>query len=587
MASDPRIQAILDSILRPIESYRAQIAKKGAYAFGPRDYPASNPHVGVDFNYGGLGQSGINMGHKPVYSPAEGVVTAAKPGFFALEVYKGNDAYSFETLHMQTTLFHEGQTVHVGDQIGTMGGVGADDVQHVHIQARDPQNQTINPLAFLYDLLHPTVAGQPAPPRPDFGSLDTFPPKHGTGSSPSGKPLGPSQPSSPLAPPSSNAPLRQGPAALNRQPPTLPADKFSPPPTAMPRSNVGPPLDLTPFQFRNPPASRGGFGPRPDPTGSLYFSRQSPPRQFGPFLVPGPGGSGTDILRPRNGSLGNSSIPMVSAPGQVGNGSAPAAAPQTINGNAADQAGGGNDIGGAWTTARQYMGGQTARMPSITAPADQVPTAFPENGAQPIGYLNDANQTGTFDPAAPGVPRPRPRPPQAPAASWPIAPVAPLLLLPQAGAAAPEHPDWHDAGDWPQEHLPSWPQPQPPTENTFPASPNGVRGLAGAQPPASQRMAPQPALPVQNLTTHVLRMKGVPEADIAAAINDPETMQGLLNQLYGRRSMIAPGDASGGFGNGADRATSADQPAQVLTPAATAPENYLPFGWYGLQALLR
>jgi hypothetical protein len=82
-------------------------------------------------------------------------------------------------------------------------------------------------------------------------------------------------------------------------------------------------------------------------------------------------------------------------------------------------------------------------------------------------------------------------------------------------------------------------------------------------------------------------MKGVPEADIAAAINDPRTMQDLLNQLYGRRSMIAPGDDSGRFGNGADRSTPADQPAQALTPAAIAPENYLPFGWSGLQALLR
>jgi hypothetical protein len=247
----------------------------------------------------------------------------------------------------------------------------------------------------------------------------------------------------------------------------------------------------------------------------------------------------------------------------------------------------GNGSGGVWTTTQQPLRGQAGQIQLAVAPTDHVAGPFPDNGAPPIGTLNGANQTRTFDPAASGVPLPRLRPPHAPAASWPSAPVAPLPQMPQTGAAAPEHPDWHDAIDWPQQGLPSWTQTQPSTENTFPASPNGVRGLAGAQPLAPQRMAPQPALPVQNLTTHVLRMKGVPEADIAAAINDPRTMQDLLNQLYGRRSMIAPGDDSGRFGNGADRSTPADQPAQALTPAAIAPENYLPFGWSGLQALLR
>jgi hypothetical protein len=42
---------------------------------------------------------------------------------------------------------------------------------------------------------------------------------------------------------------------------------------------------------------------------------------------------------------------------------------------------------------------------------------------------------------------------------------------------------------------------------------------------ASGFMVPQPALPVQNLTTRALRIKGVPEADIGTAINDPGKMQ--------------------------------------------------------------
>jgi hypothetical protein len=90
----------------------------------------------------------------------------------------------------------------------------------------------------------------------------------------------------------------------------------------------------------------------------------------------------------------------------------------------------------------------------------------------------------------------------------------------------------------------------------------------------------------QNLTTHVLRMKGVPEAGIGAAINDPAQMQGLLKQLYGRHSVVAP-DADGGFGSKIGADTSDDQPGQAPTPAAATPGTYLPFGWTGLPALQR
>jgi hypothetical protein len=89
---------------------------------------------------------------------------------------------------------------------------------------------------------------------------------------------------------------------------------------------------------------------------------------------------------------------------------------------------------------------------------------------------------------------------------------------------------------------------------------------------------------VQNLTAHALRMKGVPEADIGAAINDPAKMQNLLNQVYGRRSMIAPGDGNGVFGNQLGVATSAGQPS---TPAAATLDDYIPFGWAGLPPLFR
>jgi hypothetical protein len=51
--------------------------------------------------------------------------------------------------------------------------------------------------------------------------------------------------------------------------------------------------------------------------------------------------------------------------------------------------------------------------------------------------------------------------------------------------------------------------------------------------------------------------------------------------------MIASGDDSGRFGNPFGQATSADQRDQASTPGAAAPDGYLPFGWSGLQALLR
>jgi hypothetical protein len=278
-----------------------------------------------------------------------------------------------------------------------------------------------------------------------------------------------------------------------------------------------------------------------------------------------------------------SSIPTVSTPGQFGkdlDNAPPGAALQPTNGNAADRTGG-NDIGGMWTTAQQYLSGQPARMQPAVTPRNDVPGAFPENGTSPIGYLNGASQTGTFDPAASDVPLPRP--PRAPA-PWRSSPVAPLQQMPQVEPAAPWQPDWHDAGNWPRQALPNWAQMQPPTENTFPAS-NGGRGMD--QPLTSESDAPQPALTVQNLTTHVLRMKGVPEADIGAAINDPAKMQNLLNQVYDRRSMIAPGDGSGVFGNQFGQAISGGQPGQTPTPAAAISNDYIPFGWAGLPPLFR
>jgi hypothetical protein len=52
-----------------------------------------------------------------------------------------------------------------------MGGVAAGNIQHVHVQVRNPAGLTINPLAHLYDSLHPVEPGQQATERPDFGPM--------------------------------------------------------------------------------------------------------------------------------------------------------------------------------------------------------------------------------------------------------------------------------------------------------------------------------------------------------------------------------------------------------------------------------
>jgi hypothetical protein len=482
-SNDPIIQELLRRLIRSDPAHAPEIRSPFAKG-GPGRKGGSDPHVGLDVVLHNQGE--VNGGHPILTSPIDGQIVGFYPRVGGIVILGRNPVtgtlQKLELLHSQTQFFNKDNfpiDVKQGQPVGTMGGVGAPKgAVHLHFQVLeegDPTRTPQNPLKNLFHFVHP---GQPVPSLseflPDLVLSRRHPPAE------QNPPIGNNPPapsnSSPTSPPSSNTRLDgQGPTAPNRQPPALPAGEYSPPPTPNPRSGVGPPA-------RTPPASDGGLGLRLDGTGSLYFGPQSPPRQFGPFTLPGPGSSGTDILRPRNGSPGNSSIPMVAAPGQAGNGTAPSAAPQPINGNAADQAGGDNDIGGAWTTARQWMSGQAGRMAPATAPAYQAPAPFPENGPPPIGYLNGANQTGIFDPAASGVPLPRPRPSHAPAASWPSSPVAPLPQMPQAEPAAPWQADWHDAGDWPHENPPGWAQLQPPTENTFPVS-NGVRAVAGGQPP--------------------------------------------------------------------------------------------------------
>jgi len=113
------------------------------------------------------------------------------------------------------------------------------------------------------------------------------------------------------------------------------------------------------------------------------------------------------------------------------------------------------------------------------------------------GFTADA--AASPDQARAAVPLPRSRPAEAPArmdAPWPTKPAIPLAPMPQGRQSA---------------DLPNWARP------------------------------PGPA--ASNLTVDTLRQRGVPEAYIAAAIDNPQWMQRLLQQTYRPESAAAPAAA--------------------------------------------
>jgi hypothetical protein len=97
-------------------------------------------------------------------------------------------------------------------------------------------------------------------------------------------------------------------------------------------------------------------------------------------------------------------------------------------------------------------------------------------------------------------------------------------------------------------------QPQQPINPTDRRASAGAAATAGAARPGRPQAAPlalapptrnpppqTTAVPPQNQTARLLRMKGVPEATIAAAIKNPELMRQLINQIF--RSGSAGGPA--------------------------------------------
>jgi hypothetical protein len=80
--------------------------------------------------------------------------------------------------------------------------------------------------------------------------------------------------------------------------------------------------------------------------------------------------------------------------------------------------------------------------------------------------------------------------------------------------------------------------------------------------PATMGGAPPPQWPVPNLTMQALRMKGVPEAHIAAAFDDPALMRQLINRTFGPASAATnpPPDPIGIGGDSQRDAWAGDAP---------------------------
>jgi len=113
-----------------------------------------------------------------------------------------------------------------------------------------------------------------------------------------------------------------------------------------------------------------------------------------------------------------------------------------------------------------------------------------------------------------------------------------------------------DYGPGVASNWPSWPlqlQQRPPLSLAGPDAPADIayspasRRSPAADPPLlaagrpfDSRLRQLPAPTAVNLTTQVLRTKGVPESDITAAIGNPERIKSLIVQHFGAGSVRPP-----------------------------------------------
>lgn len=138
--------------------------------FGVRRKDGSSPHGGIDFNYNVPGQAGLNLRHPNVYSPVDGTVVKEPGGKYGMVSIRDTKGFLHEILHLQSQSVSKGQPIKAGQPIGSMGGVGAGERQHVHYQIHDRSGNLVNPEAF-WNNQQPASTYRPAPAVP---SLEDF-----------------------------------------------------------------------------------------------------------------------------------------------------------------------------------------------------------------------------------------------------------------------------------------------------------------------------------------------------------------------------------------------------------------------------
>jgi len=221
--------------------------------FGVLRDRGSSPHRGIDFNYVG-GQTGINLTHPEVHSPISGTVISVGGDPYNTISIRDSNGFVHNTLHTQSQFVRPGQQVTAGQVIATMGGVGADDFQHVHYGMRDPAGALINPADYWSGKFGVTPPVLPAPPIPYLKPSLAAEQELGTMSW-----LKPGNPSGSAAP-------------LDLRPPTQLNSQGSSGPVEVPPSILPP----------------------------LHFAPSPPPPSFGPFTLPdNSGGSGNEAPQPQ------------------------------------------------------------------------------------------------------------------------------------------------------------------------------------------------------------------------------------------------------------------------------------------------
>jgi murein DD-endopeptidase MepM/ murein hydrolase activator NlpD len=118
-------------------------SENGAFVYNAQPF-TQNRHLGDDLN--GIGGENSDRGD-PVFAVADGRVLAAQQGgpgwgnvIIVLHAIEENGTRRYvesDYAHVETMLVHEGQDVHRGEQIATIGTAGGRYLAHLHFEMRE------------------------------------------------------------------------------------------------------------------------------------------------------------------------------------------------------------------------------------------------------------------------------------------------------------------------------------------------------------------------------------------------------------------------------------------------------------------